>query len=175
MSPLFFSCYFFFKNRNGRKGCVRMNKEVIVVTGSAGRIGTQIVKRLGKDNAIVGFELLKAIYASDQEELVPVDLGSDESVNQAFKHIKNFYGNKIKTVIHLAAYYSFAHKESPLYEKITVQGTERLLKELKEFEVEQFLFTSTMLVHKPTKPGEAINEDSPLTHQRCYLNILSSA
>lgn len=135
---------------------------VILVTGSAGRIGTAICKRLGEKYPIVGFELLKAIYASQREELVPVDLSSDESVHQAFMHIRNFYGNRIKSVIHLAAYYSFSEKHSDLYDKITVRGTERLLKELQDFEVEQFLFTSTMLVHAPTKPGTPITEDSPV-------------
>lgn len=137
-----------------------VSREIIIVTGSAGRIGTQVVKRLGAKYSIVGFELLKAIYASEKEELIPVDLGSDESVTQAFTHIRNFYGNKIKSVIHLAAYYSFAEKHSDLYDKITVKGTERLLKALQNFEVEQFIFTSTMLVHAPTKPGVAITEDS---------------
>lgn len=139
-----------------------MEKEVIIVTGSCGRIGTAIVKRLGEKYKIVGFELLKAIYASSHEELVPVDLSSDESVHQAFMHIKNFYGTKIASVIHLAAYYSFATKESPLYEKITVKGTERLFNQLKEFEVDQFIFTSTMLIHKPTEPGKPITEESEL-------------
>jgi len=139
-----------------------MEKEVIIVTGSSGRIGTEVVKKLGEKYSIVGFELLKAIYASEKEELIPVDLSSDESVHQAFTHIKYFYGTKIKSVIHLAAYYSFAEQHSDKYETITVKGTERLLKELQNFEVEQFLFTSTMLVHAPTKPGQPITEDCPL-------------
>lgn len=137
-------------------------KDVVIVTGSCGRIGTQVVKRLGKDHSIVGFELLKAIYASEQEELVPVDLSSDESVAQAFNHIKNFYGTRIASIIHLAAYYSFKDKFSPLYDKITVQGTERLLKAIEKFEVDQFIFTSTELVHKPTEPGKPISETSPM-------------
>lgn len=139
-----------------------MEKEVIIVTGSCGRIGTALVKKLGEKDTILGFELLKAIYASKNEELIPVDLSSDESVHQAFMHIKNFYGSKIKAVIHLAAYYSFSQKHSPKYDLITVQGTERLLKQLQNFEVGQFIFTSTMLVHKPTKPGEPITEESPV-------------
>ena len=139
-----------------------MDKKVIIVTGSCGRIGTQVVKRLGEKYSIVGFELLKAIYASEKEELVPVDLSSDESVHQAFTHIRHFYGNRISAVIHLAAYYSFAEQHSDLYDKITVQGTERLLNALKGFEVEQFVFTSTMLVHAPTKPCCPITEDSPV-------------
>ncbi len=139
-----------------------MQKNVIVVTGSCGRIGTEVVKRLGERYTILGFELLKAIYASKNEELIPVDLSSDESVHQAFTHIKNFYGTQITAVIHLAAYYSFSEKHSEKYETITVKGTERLLKALQDFEVEQFIFTSTMLVHAPTKPGCPITEDSPV-------------
>lgn len=139
-----------------------MKKDVIIVTGSCGRIGANVVRRLGEEYRMVGFELLKAIYASSSEELVPVDLSSDESVHQAFTHIRHFYGNKIASVIHLAAYYSFDQKHSPLYEKVTVEGTKRLLKALQGFEVEQFIFSSTMLVHSPCKPGERITEDSPV-------------
>jgi nucleoside-diphosphate-sugar epimerase len=145
-----------------------MNKKVVIVTGSCGRIGTQVVKKLGENYSIVGFELLKATYASDQEELVPVDLSSDESVHQAFEHIRHFYGSKITSVIHLAAYYSFSEQHSDMYEKITVKGTERLLKALQDFEVEQFIFTSTMLVHTPTKPGYPITEDSPVVPKWDY-------
>jgi nucleoside-diphosphate-sugar epimerase len=143
-------------------------KKVILVTGSAGRIGANVCKKLGSSHPIVGFELLKAIYASEQEELVPIDLSSDESVKQAFDHIKHHYGNQIISVIHLAAYYSFSKQHSDLYDKITVQGTGRLLKALQEFEVEQFIFTSTMLVHAPTKPGVSINEDSPVVPKWDY-------
>lgn len=139
---------------------MRKDRDVVIVTGSCGRIGTAVVKALGEFYSIVGFELLKALYASNQEELVPVDLTSDESVEQAFRHIRYFYGSRIASVIHLAAYYSFAEQHSPLYDKITVQGTERLLKALQGFEVEQFIFTSTMLVHAPTVPGKPITESS---------------
>lgn len=145
-----------------------MAKEVVIVTGSCGRIGTAVVRRLGASYSIVGFELLKAIYASSAEELVPVDLSSDESVAQAFKHIRDAYGNKIAAVIHLAAYYSFKEQHSELYELVTVKGTERLLHALKDFEVGQFLFTSTMLVHAPTTPCCPITEDMPLVPKWDY-------
>lgn len=138
------------------------DKDVVIITGACGRIGAQICRRLGDKYRIVGFELLKALYASANEELVPVDLGSDESVHQAFTHIRNFYGNRIASVIHLAAYYSFDQKQSPLYDKITVKGTQRLLSALKNFEVEQFIFSSTMLVHAPCAPDKPIDENWPL-------------
>ncbi len=139
-----------------------MKKEVIIVTGSCGRIGANVVKKLGPKYKIIGFELLKALYAHQNEELVPVDLSSDESVHQAFSHIRYFYGEKIASVIHLAAYYSFEEEHSEKYDLVTVKGTERLLKALKEFEVAQFIFSSTMLVHAPCKVGQKIDENSPV-------------
>lgn len=139
-----------------------MDKEVILVTGSAGRIGESVCKRLGQEYRIVGFELLKAIYASKNEELVPMDITNEESVHQAMTHIRNFYGGRIASVIHLAAYYSFSGAHPELYDKITVEGTRRLLKYLQEFEVEQFIFSSTMLVHAPCPIGGSIAEESPL-------------
>lgn len=139
-----------------------MEKEVVIVTGSCGRIGANVVRRLGERYRIVGFELLKALYAAPSEELVPVDLSSDESVHQAFMHIRHFYGDRIASVIHLAAYYSFDQQHSEKYEQVTVKGTERLLKALQGFQVEQFLFSSTMLVHAPGKPGHPVTENSPV-------------
>ena len=143
-----------------------MEKKVVVITGACGRIGASIIRKMGDEYRVVGFELLKALYASANEELVPVDLDSDESVVQAFKHIRNFYGNKIEAVIHLAAYYSFSDPNYDNYERITVKGTERLLKALSDFEVGQFIFSSTMLVHAPSK--EKINEQSLVDPKWAY-------
>lgn len=144
------------------------SKGVILVTGSCGRIGAAVVKRLGKDFRMVGFELLKAFYASANEELVPCDISSDESVHQALNHIRNFYGNHIRAVIHLAAYYSFHNNDMTPYEKITVEGTRRLLQGLKSFQVDQFIFSSTMLVHAPCQPGQKIAEDWPVRPKWAY-------
>lgn len=144
------------------------DKEVILVTGSCGRIGAAIVKKLGQEHRMVGFELLKAFYASANEELVPCDLSSDESVHQALNHIRSFYGNKIKAVIHLAAYYSFKDRSMKKYDKITVEGTRRLLRGLQGFEVGQFIFSSTMLVHAPCQPGQKINESWPVKPKWAY-------
>lgn len=143
-------------------------KGVVLVTGSCGRIGAAIVRKLGEDFNMVGFELLKAFYASAHEELVPCDISSDESVHQALTHIRNFYGNRISAVIHLAAYYSFSEQDSDLYNKITVEGTRRLLRGLQSFHVEQFIFSSTMLVHAPVLPGEKITEKSLIQARWAY-------
>lgn len=136
--------------------------ELILVTGSCGRIGKEVVKRLEKKYLIVGLDIVRNCPSAKLDRLVPIDLALDESVKEALQHIKNRYGKKIASVIHLAAYYSFSEKHSPKYQEITVQGTKRLLTHLSEFELEQFLFTSTMLVHAPTQPGKPITEESPI-------------
>ena len=109
-----------------------------------------------------------AIYSSAKEELVPVDISSKKSVAQAFRHIKEFYGSKIASVVHLAAYYSFSDQSYDKYKKITVDGTRNLLQALQDFQVQQFIFSSTMLVHKPQPPGHRINEHSPLAASWAY-------
>jgi nucleoside-diphosphate-sugar epimerase len=129
-------------------------KDIILVTGSCGRIGSQVVQRLSKEFDVFGFELPTV---SCNQQIIHVDLSSDESVKEAFSKVPD---RKIASVIHLAAYYSFDQKHSPLYDKVTVQGTERLLKGLADFDVDQFIFSSTMLVHAPTAPGKPITEDS---------------
>ena len=98
----------------------------------------------------------------ETEHVIDCDLGWDESVRAALDEVRRLGHTRIASVIHLAAYYSFSGEPSPLYEQVTVRGTERLLHGLRDFEVEQFIFSSTMLVHAPCEPGERINEDWPL-------------
>jgi len=69
---------------------------------------------------------------------------------------------KLASVVHMAAYYDFSGEDSELYEKVTVNGTDRILNELEAFECEQFVFTSTMLVHAPCAVGEHIREEDPM-------------
>jgi nucleoside-diphosphate-sugar epimerase len=49
-----------------------------------------------------------------------------------------------------------------MYDRLTVDGTFRLLKGLRDFQVEQFVFSSTILVMEPSKEGELLTEVSPL-------------
>ena len=68
----------------------------------------------------------------------------------------------IASAIHLAGYFDLTGEPDPKYEQITVRGTERLLRELQSLEVEQFIFASSMLVHRGARPGQLIDEDWPL-------------
>lgn len=73
-------------------------------------------------------------------------------------------------MVHLAAYYDFFGTPSPKYDEITVQGTARLLRQLRaqDFQVEQSVFSSTMVVHRPGEPGEFITEEWPIEPTWAY-------
>jgi nucleoside-diphosphate-sugar epimerase len=91
-----------------------------------------------------------------------VDLTNEESTRRGLQAIRDLNGDRIASVIHLAAYYDFSGAPSLLYDKVTVGGTRRLLRLLQDFKVEQFIFSSTILVQAPSRHGVRINEDSPL-------------
>ena len=135
---------------------------IVIVTGSSGLIGSAVVKRVASSSRVIGFDREGDPNPPTEAECVCVDVTSDESVRDGLSRVRYAYGDHIASVIHLAAYYDFSGEPSPKYEEITVRGTERLLRGLQDFHVEQFVFSSTMLVHAPSRPGQRITEDSPL-------------
>ena len=146
------------------------HREVILITGSSGTIGFAAVKRLAEVFTIVGFDSGNPPHPPTAAECVCVDLTSDEMLEAGLRRLRYAYGDRIASVIHLAAYYSFSGEPSPKYEQVTVRGTQRLLRGLKGFgfKVGQFVFSSTMLVHEPTVPGQPIDEDWPLKPKWAY-------
>jgi nucleoside-diphosphate-sugar epimerase/uncharacterized membrane protein len=138
------------------------SNEIIIVTGSSGLIGSALVKRLAQQYAVIGFDREGPPHPPPGIESIDMDMTSDMSVQRGLAQVQRRYGKRLASVIHLAAYFDFSGEPSPLYEQVTVRGTERLLRGLRNFELEQFLFSSTMLVHAPCEPGQRINEDWPL-------------
>lgn len=136
--------------------------DVIIVTGSSGLIGYPLAARLSQEFAVVGFDREGPPHPPPSAHCMTVDITSEEQTAAAFDEVRRTYGERIASVIHLAAFYDFSGEPSPKYDEITVGGTERLLRHLQQFEVEQFLFSSTMLVHAPSSAGERISETSPL-------------
>ena len=61
----------------------------------------------------------------------PLDVTSDDSVRDGLRTVRDHHGAHIASVAHLAAYFDFFGKPSAKYDEITVQGTGRLLRELK--------------------------------------------
>jgi len=138
-------------------------RQAIIITGSSGFIGEALIERLRGKYDIYGLDIKEPGSAlPESATFVECDLTDDESVRAAVEHVPATKERPIASVIHLAAYYDFAGEPSDLYEKVTVRGTERLLRTLRGKPVEQFVFSSTMLVHRATEPGEPIDEEQPL-------------
>jgi nucleoside-diphosphate-sugar epimerase len=140
----------------------------IVVTGSSGLLGTAVIKAFASDYAMLGFDRAGPPYPPLEAECISVDVTSLESIQRGFERVRYAYGDRIASVIHLAAYYDFSGEPSDRYEEITVRGTERLLQALQDLDVEQFVFSSTMLVHEPTEPGKPLNETAPMRGTWAY-------
>ncbi|MDD3762910.1 MAG: heavy metal-binding domain-containing protein [Nevskiales bacterium] len=144
-------------------------QDTVVVTGATGRIGSAVMRRLSTKYKVVGFDLRAPAQPLPDCEFIAADIASDEGVREALRTLREHHGTHVASVIHLAAYYDFLGKPSPKYDQITVEGTRRLLRGLRDgFDVEQFVFSSTMLVHRPGEPGEFINEDWPLQPTWAY-------
>lgn len=140
----------------------RGGKDTVIVTGSSGFIGSAVINELADRFNLVGFDRAVARQPPPAAECVCIDLTSEKAIASALDRVRTAYGARIASVIHLAAYFDLTGQPNPLYDQITVQGTQKLLHALQSFEVEQFVFASTMLVHVPGKRGELINEDWPL-------------
>ncbi|MGH8185747.1 MAG: NAD-dependent epimerase/dehydratase family protein, partial [Steroidobacteraceae bacterium] len=118
-------------------------QDVVIITGSSGFIGSALIGKLAGRYALVGFDRAASRMPPPAAECVCIDLTSESAIRAAFDRVRRAYGKRIASVVHLAAYYDLSGEPSPLYEKITVRGTERLLDALQGFEVEQFVFAST--------------------------------
>ncbi len=144
---------------------------IVVVTGSNGRIGDAVMRRFaGRFESVVGFDRKAPAPPPPGCVYIPVEITSDDSVRQGLRTIREHHGAHVASIVHLAAYYDFFGQPSTKYDEITVRGTGRLLRGLREldFQVEQLLFSSTMLVHRPAAPGQLITEEWPVEPTWAY-------
>ena len=120
----------------------------ILITGGAGYIGSHVSEVLSKnkkkifivDNLSTGFKQL----LHKKVKFYKVDILDSKKINQIITR------NKIDSVIHLAAVLSVGESEKnpKKYNRINVQGTEKLLKALINTNVKNIIFSSTCAVYK---------------------------
>lgn len=138
----------------------QVEKPLVLVTGSTGLIGNKVIQRLTNDFKVVGMDIHEPEDSHTEMEWRRCDLTRDDDVNTTLNGIAADFGREIASVIHLAAYYNFSGEPSPLYEKLTVNGSRRLIRKLQEFQVHQFVFSSSLLVMESAE--NSITEASPL-------------
>jgi nucleoside-diphosphate-sugar epimerase len=144
-------------------------RPLALVTGGSGFLGTAIVADLVRDHDVVTLDRDPPGEGSRQTGHVRCDLTDDRSVSEALRAVRERFGARLASVIHLAAYYDFSGEDSPLYESLTVEGTRRLVRGLRDFEVGQIVFSSTLLVMKPVESkDDVLTEDSPTQAEWAY-------
>lgn len=138
-------------------------RSTVAVTGSGGLLGRRICRALLRDHRVLGLDLKPPPDDGVGEEWIDVDLTDDTSVRDALERVRQQSGGRLASVVHLAAYYDFSGEPSPLYEQLTVKGTERLLKGLHGggLRAEQFVFSSSVLAMRPAEEGLLLDESSP--------------
>ena len=144
----------------------------MLITGAAGDIGSALAQALAYDYTVVG---LDRAGKKASIPLIEADLTSQASIRAALQAVRERHGTRIASVVHLAAYFDFTGEDNPLYEQVNVQGTRALLRELQAFDVEQFLYSGTMLVHEAASPGERITEDQPIAPGWAYPRSKAAA
>jgi nucleoside-diphosphate-sugar epimerase len=134
------------------------HRPIVLITGAAGNLGRTLAAALSERYRIVGLDL------SSKAEAYPIfeaDFSNASAVELAMTRVRERFGYKIASVIHLVAYFNQTGDDDPRYTSVNVDGTRNLLRALQSFEVGQFVYTSTMLVHAPCRPGEHIDENQP--------------
>lgn len=143
-------------------------RDIVVITGGSGLIGQNLAKHFTKDYQVVALDIKQPKSPIEHMAFIEMNISEEESIEKALNQLKEEFGTNIASVIHLAAFYSFDVENSHLYQKITVEGTEKLLNSLQNFKVDQFIFSSTMLVHAPGVKGQSIDETWPVNPQWSY-------
>ncbi|MCB0322108.1 MAG: NAD(P)-dependent oxidoreductase [Bdellovibrionales bacterium] len=147
------------------------DKPLVLVTGSTGLIGTAVLNSLRDRYEVVGFDVQQPVDDEWAGRWIHCDLTETQSVQAALRSVRERYGSHLASVIHLAAFYDFSGEPNPLYQELTVEGSARLLHGLQEFDVEQFVFSSSLLVMQPveeTANEGPISEADPLAAKWPY-------
>lgn len=145
-------------------------RPVVVITGASGLIGTRTARALASDYTLVGLDVVKLPPDFPEgSHFVECDLSSDESTRRAVQQVRDALGPRVASVVHLAAYYDFSGAPSPLYQELTVDGTRRLVRAVREqLESEQLVFSSSLLVMQPSDGERVLDEGSPVQAEWDY-------
>ena len=83
-------------------------KSTILITGASGRIGFPLAQPLAESFNVVGFDRRAQSHPRPSAECLYVDLAIDESLRPALQAISELHGDRLASVIHLAAYYDLS-------------------------------------------------------------------
>jgi len=147
-------------------------RPLVLITGAAGNLGQTLARSLGDSYRVVGLDRKPQ---QTPFQILQADFASAASIELALHQFREAFGARIASVVHLVAYFDFSNADDPRYRIVNVEGTRHLLRALQAFEVEQFIYASTMLVHAPCRPGERIAEGQPIDPRWAYPRSKAAA
>jgi nucleoside-diphosphate-sugar epimerase len=119
-------------------------KPVVLITGAAGRLGSQLAEACSRNYRVVGLD--SGIQENTGVDSIPCDLNVSQSVVNALALVRERYGERLACVIHLGPQQDFSEETAEFDQGRMIDGIGRLLHSLRDFVVEQFVFLSSMLV-----------------------------
>ena len=142
-----------------------INKKLpgILVTGASGFIGRHFVIAVSDK-----FRLFCVARRGQKEVGIPfkdtihwlqADITKWDNLLKIYEYIKKHGG--VDYVLHLAGYYDFTQKKTPVYEQVNVIATHDLLELSNMLDIKRFIFSSSVAACKFPPPGKALTEESP--------------
>jgi UDP-glucose 4-epimerase len=147
-----------------------MKKYKVLVTGSSGLIGSELVKQLNKreDVYINGLDTKKDDYEHSRFKFFKSDITNIDSMSSTFKDID--------IVIHLASIIGVSNTErNPLKTiKNIILGTKNCLELSRKFNVKKFSYGSSSEVYGESN-SKSISESLPVSPKSVYASSKLSA
>ena len=147
-----------------------MSLPSLLVTGASGFIGRHVVAALQRTYRIHALARRTPTEARAPEGTNitwhQVDLGDDKSMDAVFARITEAGG--VDFVLHLAAYYDFAGKADPEYDRTNVKGLRAVLERCRALKPKHFLFASSLAACSFPPPGTVLSERSPVDGTHPY-------
>lgn len=121
-----------------------MNKEVYIVTGAYGHLGSTIVKELSRRGCAVRGLIIPGELPDEPEhmhmETVTGDIRDSASLRPLFEHLEN----REIIVIHTAGIVDIKSKLSNLAYQVNVEGTKNIVQLALEYKVKKFIHVSSV-------------------------------
>ncbi len=132
---------------------VVLAKEVIIITGCSGRTGTRVAHKFADPRfSVIGLDIVPPRISTTNFEFISCDIRSQTQLKATFDRIRDKHGSHIASIIHLAS----------------CEGTNLLIENALTFQLEQFLFVSSLLVYASCEPGQRITEHWPIDPSSDY-------
>jgi nucleoside-diphosphate-sugar epimerase len=142
----------------------------LLVTGASGFIGRHVVAALQRTHRIHALARRSPFEARAPEggniTWHQVDLGDEAPLDGVFREIAA--GGGVDNVLHLAAYYDFAGRDDPEYQRTNVDGLRHVLERCRALKPRRFIFASSLAACDFPAPGTVLNERSPVDGRHPY-------